>query len=58
MVRRPGSNLSDDEVKAFVAEALAKYKVPEYVEFRDALPYNQTGKLLKNQLEKEEAGQA
>ncbi|MCD9624079.1 class I adenylate-forming enzyme family protein [Rhabdothermincola salaria] len=57
VVRRPDSGLTEDDVKAWVAEALAKYKVPEYVEFRDALPYNQTGKLLKNQLEKEEAGE-
>ena len=36
-------------VKAHVAEHLAKFKVPEFVEFtEEALPRNPAGKLLKN----------
>ena len=31
----------------------ARFKVPTYVEFRDALPYTQTGKVMKHQLEQE-----
>jgi acyl-CoA synthetase (AMP-forming)/AMP-acid ligase II len=56
VVRRPGSDLTGEQVRAWCAEALAAFKVPVSVEFRDALPYTETGKLLKQQLEAEERG--
>jgi acyl-CoA synthetase (AMP-forming)/AMP-acid ligase II len=54
VVRRAGSDLSGEHVRAWCAGALAAFKVPVSVEFRDALPYTETGKLLKQQLEAEE----
>jgi acyl-CoA synthetase (AMP-forming)/AMP-acid ligase II len=54
VVRRPGSGLTGEQVRAWCAEALAAFKVPVSVEFRDSLPYTETGKLLKQQLEAEE----
>jgi acyl-CoA synthetase (AMP-forming)/AMP-acid ligase II len=36
-----------------VSAELARYKVPTHVIFRDALPYNATGKVLKHELEAE-----
>jgi acyl-CoA synthetase (AMP-forming)/AMP-acid ligase II len=54
VVRRAGSDLTGEQVRAWCAEALAAFKVPASVEFRDALPYTETGKLLKQQLETEE----
>ena len=42
--------LDEDEVKAYVKENLARYKVPREVEFLDALPRNATGKVLKREL--------
>jgi long-chain acyl-CoA synthetase len=46
-----GSSLSESEVKAWVAETLANFKVPQYVEFTPSkLPRNASGKLLKNVL--------
>jgi len=49
VVRTPGSALTAAEVKAHVARHLAKFKVPEEVEFmKDPLPRNLAGKLLKN----------
>jgi long-chain acyl-CoA synthetase len=45
----PGEEISDDEVRAWVAETLAAFKVPAYVERWDGkLPRNASGKLLKN----------
>lgn len=53
VVRRPGSRLSVAEVQAHVGKLLAKFKVPEDVEFSDdPLPRNPAGKLLKNILRK------
>ena len=47
----PGETLTAAEVKAWVAETLANFKVPEYVDFTaETLPRNATGKLLKNLL--------
>ncbi|HVM67339.1 MAG TPA: class I adenylate-forming enzyme family protein [Acidimicrobiales bacterium] len=51
VVLHAGAPLDEDEVRAFAAEALASYKVPEHVEFIDSLPYNATGKVLKHLLE-------
>ena len=52
IVREPGSELDADSVIAFARERIAAYKYPRIVEFRDALPMNATGKILKTQLRK------
>ena len=47
----PGETLSEDDVRQWVAGALAGFKVPAYVELRsEKLPRNASGKLLKNVL--------
>ncbi|MCW5758841.1 MAG: long-chain fatty acid--CoA ligase, partial [Phenylobacterium sp.] len=46
---------SVDELKAFAKARLRSSKTPEVWEFRDALPYNDTGKLLRRQLKAEMA---
>ncbi len=58
VVRRPGSRLSAGQVRDWCAAALAGFKVPVTVEFRDSLPYTQTGKLLKQELEREDRSRA
>jgi long-chain acyl-CoA synthetase len=46
-----GSTLTEADVQAWVAETLANFKVPAYVELiHDKLPRNASGKLLKNVL--------
>ena len=48
VVLRDGHSLGEQELKDFVAETLAYYKVPTYVEFREEpLPRNATGEVLK-----------
>ncbi len=49
-VTEPGRTVSADELRALCRGALAAYKVPEQVEFLDALPKNPTGKILKKEL--------
>ncbi|HUS62644.1 MAG TPA: class I adenylate-forming enzyme family protein, partial [Acidimicrobiales bacterium] len=53
VVLRPGASRSSDEVRQWVATALASFKVPAEVVFRDELPYTQTGKVLKHEVEAE-----
>jgi acyl-CoA synthetase (AMP-forming)/AMP-acid ligase II len=55
IVIRPGAALTAADVGNWCGAALAAFKVPVAVEFRDALPYSPTGKLMKQQLEQEEA---
>ncbi|MEA2274254.1 MAG: steroid-24-oyl-CoA synthetase, partial [Solirubrobacteraceae bacterium] len=47
----PGHTITEDEVRQWVRETLAGFKVPAYVEIREEkLPRNASGKLLKNVL--------
>ena len=50
VVLTKGKELSEDEVKDYVKENLARYKVPRDVEYLDELPRNPTGKVLKKDL--------
>jgi acyl-CoA synthetase (AMP-forming)/AMP-acid ligase II len=46
--------MTASEAQQWVRQALAAHKVPAYVEFRDSLPYTETGKVMKTALEAEE----
>ena len=48
---RPGAALSDTDLKDYVRQRLARFKVPRDVVFVDALPRNSTGKVLKRLLD-------
>ena len=50
VVVRGGASLSEDEIKGYVKENLANYKVPREVVFVGELPRNPTGKVLKREL--------
>jgi fatty-acyl-CoA synthase len=50
VVLKPGGTLSKDEVKEYVKQGLATYKVPREIEFIGALPRNATGKVMKREL--------
>jgi len=52
VVRAPGAEVSEEEVRQFVKENLAAYKVPREVVFVEELPRNPTGKVLKRELER------
>lgn len=45
--------LSVDEIRAFAATKLAKYKQPSHIEIIDELPRNTTGKILRTVLKSE-----
>jgi 4-coumarate--CoA ligase len=50
VVRAAGSEVTEDEVKAYLAERLAPYKRPEGVRFIDAVPKSASGKILRRLL--------
>jgi long-chain acyl-CoA synthetase len=50
---KPGLAADEDELRGFVAERLAAFKVPVKILFsRDMLPRNANGKILKNELKR------
>ena len=52
VVTRPGTSLTAEDIKAYVAQRLARFKVPRDVVFVDSLPRNPSGKVLKRLLDR------
>jgi long-chain acyl-CoA synthetase len=50
VVRRPGAELTGEELMDWSRERLAGYKRPRSVEFTDVIPRNPSGKILKREL--------
>ena len=50
VVPREGSELDEDELKEYVKDNLARFKVPREIVFLRELPRNATGKILKREL--------
>jgi long-chain acyl-CoA synthetase len=54
VVLKEGQRATEEELIAFCRKSLAAYKVPKFVEFRDALPKTNVGKILRRVLLAEE----
>jgi len=50
VVGRPGSAITEGDVRSWVAEALAAFKVPSRVHFVESMPHNAGGKVMKHLL--------
>lgn len=50
LVPATGSSLSEEEVRAYCGQGLARYKVPKYIELVEALPRNDAGKIDRRAL--------
>ncbi|RPE70727.1 fatty-acyl-CoA synthase [Tibeticola sediminis] len=50
VVKRPGAELSREELLAFYEGKIAKWQIPDDVVFVDAIPLGATGKMLKTKL--------
>jgi acyl-CoA synthetase (AMP-forming)/AMP-acid ligase II/carbon monoxide dehydrogenase subunit G len=48
---RDGQSVQEEELKKWVRDQLARYKVPREIRFVDELPRNATGKVLKRELD-------
>jgi len=58
IVKQPGAELSEDDVKQHCTASLTAYKVPKIIEFRDSLPRTVVGKVLRRVLVEEERAKA
>jgi fatty-acyl-CoA synthase len=54
VVLKDGSGASEEDLKGWIRENLARYKVPREFVFLDELPRNATGKVLKRDLAKDD----
>ncbi len=52
-VRRGDAALNEQDVMDFLGGRIAKFKLPRFVEFIDALPRNPSGKVLKTELRRQ-----
>jgi fatty-acyl-CoA synthase len=50
IVPMPGQRITEEALVAHCRELASRYKVPDFIEFRDALPATATGKLLRHDL--------
>lgn len=50
IVLKTGATATDEEIKEFCQDKLAKYKQPTIIEFREALPKSAVGKVLRREL--------
>lgn len=47
VIPKEGVELTEDEIKAYVRDHMAKHKVPRYVDIVSEFPMNAAGKILK-----------
>ena len=47
VILKEGETMTEDEMKKYVRDHMAKHKVPRYVDFVNAFPMNAAGKILK-----------
>lgn len=52
VVLKEGKKLAEEDLRFFLKQHLAHFKIPHYFELREALPKNRTGKIDKEQLRK------
>jgi long-chain acyl-CoA synthetase len=50
VVKKPSTELTEDQLRAWCKEQFAAYKYPRLIEFRTELPTTATGKILKREL--------
>jgi long-chain acyl-CoA synthetase len=54
VVVRPEQKITPEELQAYCKDKLTAYKVPKFIEFREALPKTLVGKILRRVLQEEE----
>ena len=47
IILKEGENMTEQEMKDYIAANMARHKVPRYIDFVDSFPMNAAGKILK-----------
>ena len=45
--------MTEEEMRTFMVERIARHKVPRYIKFVDSFPMNAAGKILKYKMREE-----
>jgi acyl-CoA synthetase (AMP-forming)/AMP-acid ligase II len=56
VVLKPGAKARVEDIQKWVRDRLRSSRTPQRIEFRDELPYNETGKLLRRRVKAELTG--
>jgi len=57
VVAKPGRSVSEEEIRRWVKDRLRSSRTPQRIDFREELPYNELGKLLRRKLRAEMLGE-
>ncbi|MBC3920930.1 long-chain fatty acid--CoA ligase [Undibacterium sp. CY18W] len=55
IVKKPGSDITAEEIMTWAHDKMAAYKVPKFVDFVDSLPKSGTGKVMWRTLQEKES---
>ncbi|MEE1197980.1 MAG: AMP-binding protein [Acutalibacteraceae bacterium] len=47
IILKEGETMTEDEMKKYISDHMARHKVPRYIDFVDSFPMNAAGKILK-----------
>ena len=47
IILKKGESMTEEEMKAYIRDHMARHKVPRYIDFVDSFPMNAAGKILK-----------
>ena len=47
IILKKGESMTEEEMKKYIADHMARHKVPRYIDFVDSFPMNAAGKILK-----------
>lgn len=56
IVKKPGAEVSADDIRAYLSDKIAKWWMPDAIEFVDEIPHTATGKIQKTTLRERFAG--
>ena len=55
IILKDGESMTEEEMKQYIADHMARHKVPRYIEFVKAFPMNAAGKILKYKMREDAA---
>ena len=55
IILKDGETMTEQEMKTYIVDHMARHKVPRYIDFVDSFPMNAAGKILKYKMREDAA---
>ena len=55
IILKEGESMTEEEMRQYITDHMARHKVPRYITFTDSFPMNAAGKILKYKMREEAA---